>query len=191
MKNSIKIGVITLSLISAFALTSKAQDSKPAASNTGSGIRLSIGPDAGLPTGSFHNRYDWSIGGSIQADFPIVKDELNVIVNAGYNDFFAKKGVADAKDLQMIPVKAGLKFFPVHAFYIQGEAGASFLTNKKDVGATKSTTFVYAPQIGYLIPLGGKNAIDAGIRWESNTKFVDGGSTNNFFALRVAYSFGL
>lgn len=193
MKNSIKLSVITLSLVAIFSLNTKAQDTTPAKTKTttGSGIRLSIGPDAGIPIGDFHDTYGWNFGGSIQADFPIVKDQLFVTVNAGFNNFFAKDGVANAKDLGMIPVKAGLKFFPVSNFYIQGEAGASFLTNKKNVGADKSAAFVYAPQVGYQFKLGQSNYIDAGVRFEGNTKFRDNGSNNNFFGLRVAYGFGL
>jgi hypothetical protein len=94
--------------------------------------------------------------------------------------------------MQLIPVKAGLKYFPVgNIFYVQGEAGASFLANKSDLQADKSTGFVYAPQIGALIPLAQKKYLDVGFRWESTSSFYDGGSSANFLGLRVAYSFGL
>jgi hypothetical protein len=94
-------------------------------------------------------------------------------------------------DLHLIPVKAGLKYFPVKCFYLQGEAGASFLTNKAETGANKSAAFVYAPQVGVLLNTGGRNYIDAGFRFEGNTKFNDGDKTNNFLGLRIAYAFGL
>jgi hypothetical protein len=199
MKNSIKLSVLTLAIASAFSLTVKAQSipttgATPASTSTttGSGIRLSIGPDAGLPIGSFKDKYDWSIGGSIQADFPIIKDQLFITVNGGYQNFFAKdiNGIK-GQNLELIPAKAGLKYFIIPNFYVQGEAGASFLANKSEVGATKSATFVYAPQVGYLFNLGGKNYLDAGVRYEGNTKFTDAGSSNGFLALRVAYSFGI
>lgn len=194
MKNSIKTGVITLSLLAIFTITTKAQDTTPAtkSTTTGSGIRLSVGPDAALPLGSFKDSYKWSIGGSVQADFPIIKDQLFVTVNAGYNNFFAKEvNNVKGNDLGLIPVKAGLKYFPVSNFYVQGEAGASFLTNKDKVGADKSAAFVYAPQVGYQFKLGQSNYLDAGVRFEGNTKFTDNGSSNNFLGLRVAYGFGL
>jgi hypothetical protein len=193
MKNLIQSSVIALVIFAAFSFTAKAQDTTPPATGSRSGIRLSIGPDGGLPIGSFHDRYKWNIGGSVQADFPVYKDQLFVTLNAGFNNFFAKDNVngVNAEDLQLIPVKAGLKFFPVSNFYVQGEAGASFIANKDKVGADKSTAFVYAPQIGYLFHLSGKNYIDAGVRFESNTKFTDNGGKNNFLGLRVAYAFGL
>lgn len=89
----------------------------------------------------------------------------------------------------MIPVKAGLKYFPVKNLYIQGEAGVSFIVNKSKIDADKSASFVYAPQVGYLIPLGKGNYLDAGFRFESNSKFYNNGSQANFLGLRVAYAF--
>ena len=197
MKTSIKLSVLTLALSSIFTLSTKAQTTTttaPASSATRSGIILSVGPDGGVPVGSLHNSYNWNLGGSLQADFPIYKNQLYVTVNAGFDNFFAKTNdVTGIKgsDLQLIPVKAGLKFYPVGNFYIQGEAGASFVADKNKVGADKSTAFVYAPQVGALIGLGGRNYLDIGARFEGNTKFYNEGSSANFLALRVAYAFGL
>ncbi|GAA4807946.1 hypothetical protein GCM10023231_41510 [Olivibacter ginsenosidimutans] len=185
MKTISKITSIIVTILAIFTYTANAQEDR-------GGFRLSVGPEVGLPIGNFGDFYDWNLGGSIQGELPILNNDLYVTLNAGFNNFFAKdiKGVS-GEDLQLIPVKAGLKYFVVNNFYVQGEAGASFVTNKDDVGATKSAAFIYAPQIGYLFPLGGKNYLDAGVRFEGNSKFVDGGSSNNFFGLRIAYSFGL
>lgn len=188
MKNSIKIGVITLSLFSFANLYVNAQTTTKT-ENSASGIRLSFGVEAGIPVGSLKDGYDWSFGGSAQADFPIIKDQFYVTINGGYNNFFAKNN--NSNDLHLIPVKAGLKYFPVKCFYVQGEAGATFLTNKASIGGDKSAVFVYAPQIGVLLNIGGNNYIDAGFRFEGNTKFYDQGKTNNFLGLRVAYAFNL
>jgi hypothetical protein len=184
MKTAIKLSTFIIAALTFVTFSAKAQERE--------GIRLSVGPEVGLPIGDFKDSYDWSIGGSLQADFPILSNDLYVTLNAGYNNFFAKdiNGIS-GQDLQLIPVKAGLKYFPISNFYVQGEAGASFLTNKDDIGATKSAAFVYAPQVGYLFHLGGKNYLDAGIRFEGNSKFTDQGSSNNFLGLRVAYGFGL
>ncbi|HEX3386922.1 MAG TPA: hypothetical protein VHS53_17100, partial [Mucilaginibacter sp.] len=159
------------------------------------GVILSVGVDAGIPTGNLSNAYDWSLGGSVQADIPVIRHQLFVTVNAGYNNFFGKSNFnntgVDVTNIQLLPVKAGLKFYPVSHFYIQGEAGAAFALNKSDLNFDKSAAFLYAPQIGYQFPLGGKSYLDAGVRWEGTTKFnsnVDN-STVNFFGLRVAYAF--
>ena len=191
MKATLKIGIAAAFLV-ACALAGKAQSSSPNSSSKQE-FRLSVGPEAGIPLGDLSNGYNWNFGGSIQADIPVIHN-LYVTVNAGYNNFFVKKDLADGvdKNLQLIPVKAGLKYFPVgNIFYVQGEAGASFLANKSDLGADKSAAFVYAPQVGVLLKLAGKNYIDLGVRFESTAAFYDGGNTNNFLGLRAAYSFGL
>ena len=94
-------------------------------------------------------------------------------------------------NIQLLPAKAGLKYFLIPNFYIQGEAGAAFLLNKSDLGDDKSAAFIYAPSIGYQFHIGGNSYIDAGVRYEASTKFnsVVDDSKVNFFGLRVAYGF--
>ena len=122
--------------------TSTSTDGRP------KGIVLSVGPEAGLPIGNFKDAYNWSFGGSVQADFPVISNDLFVSVNAGFDQYFAKKDLVGAKDLRMIPIKAGLKYFPYKNLYVQGLAGVNLLTNKKDIGSDKSAVFTYSPQIG-------------------------------------------
>jgi hypothetical protein len=198
MKTTFKISALVLAF-AGFALGAKAQTTTPSSTKTSStgpnGVVLSIGADAGIPTGNLNNTYNWNIGGSVQADIPVLPHQLFVTVNAGYNSIQGKKNIdgtgLDATNIQLLPVKAGLKFFPVSHFYVQGEAGAAFLLNKSDFNFDKSAAFVYAPQIGYQFPLGGKSYLDAGVRYEATTKFssVADDSKVNFFGLRVAYAF--
>ncbi len=171
-----------------FSLAVNAQISDQTTS-TSKAIRLSVGPEFGLPVGNLSDSFDWNFGGSVQADFTIAK-ALYVTVNAGYNNIFGKSDI-DVPDLQLIPVKAGLKYFPTKSVYVQAEAGANFLTNKSDFVGGKSTAFVYAPQVGILLPFSSKSFLDAGVRFEGNTKFVEGGESSNYFGLRLAYSFEL
>ena len=187
MKILNKIAVLSLALVLGLTINANAQKTYDR-----SGIQLSVGPQATLPLGDFKDAYDWSIGGSVQADFPVLKNDLYVVVNAGYNNFFAKEGVGTGKDLGLIPVSAGLKYyFPSTNLYVQGTAGVSFLTNKDDVAADKSAAFVYSPQVGYLINLGGRSALDVAVKFEGDSKIYDAGKSNNFLGLRVAYNFGL
>lgn len=190
MKKTIKVGVAAVALLFGVVTASRAQSTESKSSNNDdrAPIILSVGPDANLPLGDFKNGFNWSIGGSVQGDFAIVKRDLYVSVNAGYDNFFA---VNNGTNLQLIPVKAGLKYFPVANLYVQALAGVSFVANKSDVGATNSAVFAYSPQVGYLIPLGGKNYLDAGIKFEGNGEFVSGGTESNFLGLHVAYAFGL
>jgi hypothetical protein len=196
MKSTFKISALVLAF-AGLALGAKAQTSPTPSSKTttSNGIILSVGVDAGIPTGKLSDAYNFNLGGSVQADIPVIQHQLFVTVNAGYNNIFGKNNIEgtglDATNIQLLPVKAGLKFFPISNFYIQGEAGAAFALNKSDVGFDKSAAFVYAPQVGYQFPLGGKSYIDAGIRYEGSTKYnsaIDN-SKVNFFGLRVAYAF--
>lgn len=193
MKTTRKIGVMTALLVS-LAFASQAQTT-PAQSTTPSSdkqeFRLSVGPEVGLPIGDFSNNYGWMLGGTVQGELPIAKN-LYVLLNAGYNNFFVKDGKIPDQDIRTIPVRAGFKYFFVpNLLYVSAEAGASFLVNKDDLLANKSTAFVYAPTVGVLLPLAKKNYLDIGFRFQGNGSFYDNGSYTNFLGLRVAYSFGL
>jgi hypothetical protein len=204
MKSTLKISALVLAF-AGLTLGAKAQTSTTTTTKTSTssnGVILSVGVDAGIPTGKLSDSYNWNIGGSVQADIPVAQN-LFVTVNAGYNSIQGKNNITvvnpggtatfDAANIQLLPVKAGLKYFVVPNFYVQGEAGAAFALNKSDVGFDKSAAFVYAPQVGYQFPLGGKSYLDAGVRYEASTKFnsdIDN-SKVNFFGLRVAYAFGL
>jgi len=199
MKNTFKISALVLAF-AGFALGAKAQTTTPATTSTTTkdGIRYSVGVDAGIALGDFKDNYKWNLGGSVQADIPVLSNKLFVTVNAGYNNVFGKNdiatpnGLVNPTDFHLIPVKAGLKFFPIENFYVQGEAGAAFLLNKSDVGANKSTAFVYAPQIGVQFPVSANgNFIDAGVRYEATTKFASDvdASKVNLIGIRVAYGF--
>jgi len=196
MKSTLKISALVVAF-AGFALGAKAQTTTSTASkSTGSnGVVLSVGVDAGIPTGNLSNGYNWNIGGSVQADIPVAQ-QLFVTINAGYNSLQGKDNAygtgLTATNIQLLPVKAGLKFFPANHFYVQGEAGAAFSLNKSDLGFNNSAAFIYAPQVGYQFPVGGKSFIDAGVRYEGSTDFVSNNSNSqvNFFALRLAYAFG-
>jgi len=191
MKTSIKISVLTLSLAALFTVKSNAQ-SADKGTISGSGIRYSIGVETGIPTGSLNSSYKWNLGGSVQADIPVLENKLYATINAGYNNIFAESDdIIKVNDIHLIPVKAGLKYFIIPTVYVQGEAGVAFINNKSYLGDNKSAAFVYAPQAGILFPVGDKSYIDAGVRYEGNSKFSNNGSSNNFLGLRVAYAFNL
>jgi hypothetical protein len=189
MKKTIKAGVTTLALLLAVAVGVKAQTKGNSDSQRPS-FSLSVGPEAGIPVGSFSDYYKWSLGGSVQADYAIIKKTLYVNLNAGFANVFADD-IPGLDDLQWIPVKAGLRYYPFQRnnLYVQGQAGVNFITNGP-IG-NKTAAFTYSPQIGYLIPLGKGNYLDAGVKFDGNSKFVDGGDAANLIGLRVAYTFGL
>ncbi|WP_426667418.1 hypothetical protein ACPPVU_15445 [Mucilaginibacter sp. McL0603] len=193
MKNLFKTAAL-FAAITGITATAKAQTGSTSASKEPNGIIFSVGADGGLATGSFKDSHKSMVGGSIEADFPVA-DQFYFTANTGYNQFFGVNNVfgtgIKAPDINIIPVKLGLKYFPISALYLQLEAGAAFVTNKSTLGFERTGTFIYAPQVGTQIPLGGKNFLDAGVRWEGCTNFTqnNGSSRGHFFALRVAYAF--
>src|SRR5580700_7536414 len=126
MNNTFKISALIVAF-AGFALGAKAQTTSTVTSKstTSNGVILSVGVDAGVPTGNLSNGYNWNIGGSVQADIPVVPQQLFVTLNAGYNSIQGKTNAygtgLTATNIQLLPVKAGLKFFPVNHFYVQGE----------------------------------------------------------------------
>ncbi|PUZ24632.1 hypothetical protein GA0116948_105272 [Chitinophaga costaii] len=200
MKNRFKSGLAALASLLVFSLTTNAQtvDKKAATTDDKPKWIYSVGVDAGIPIGDFHDYYDWSLGGSLEANLAIIQRKLYVSLNAGYSNVFAKDDVVPGvkgQDLSLIPIKAGLRYYPfntVSKLYVQGLAGVSILANKSDVGADKSAAFAYAPQIGYLFQLGkNHNYLDVAVKWEGTSKFADGDASEyNNLGLHVAYAFG-
>jgi len=94
MKSTLKISALFLAF-AGFAFGAKAQTTSATTtkSTSSNGVILSVGVDAGIPTGKLNDSYDWNLGGSVQADIPVVQHQLFVTVNAGYNNFFGKKNI--------------------------------------------------------------------------------------------------
>ncbi len=195
MKTTRKIGVVTALLVS-LAFASSAQTTTSTSTSNSGGTpdkewRLSVGPTFDLPIGNFSNAYNWSAGGFVQVDIPIIS-KLYVIADAGWKDNFAKSEIGSRYDVQQIPVMAGVKYFVFgNLIYVQGQAGAAFLTDKSKLNADKSTSFAYSPQVGVLLKIAHKNYLDLGFNWTQYSKIYNGGDNFNTLGLRLAYSFGL
>lgn len=106
MKNLFKVSALAFAF-AGLAFGAKAQTSTPTtttttSTTTKSGIRYSIGVDAGIPLGDFKDNYKWNLGGSVQADIPVLSNQLFVTVNAGYNNIFGKKTSAVYKALTQL-----------------------------------------------------------------------------------------
>ncbi|MGB4776530.1 MAG: outer membrane beta-barrel protein [Daejeonella sp.] len=141
-------------------------------------LRLGIGFNAGLP---LDDAYDLALGGDIrlQKDFT---SNISATLSAGYTNFSFKDGLElpdGTTSISYIPVKAGVKVFPIEKFYVSAEAGAAFAT-EEGVG----TSLVYAPGIGYAF----NNGLDLGVRYEG---FYRNEVNLGQVALRIAYGFNL
>jgi hypothetical protein len=191
MKKSIKLTALLSVIFLAGSLSVKAQTKTP--DDSKGGVIYSIGIETSLSVGDFNKGHKGSLGGSIQADIPL-SEKWFVNVNTGYDNFYGRHhdGVAPV-GLRFIPALVGLKYFPFSNFYVQADAGAGFLTNKSDLGYSRSSAFLYAPEIGLRLPVGDNSFIDAGVRYEEATRFEKTvvGSKLNVIGFRLAYAFGL
>ncbi|MGV3704028.1 MAG: hypothetical protein ACO1NU_01510 [Arcticibacter sp.] len=169
MKKSFKLFTAAAFALGALLFTTdtKAQDSQA--------WRLGVGVNAGVAT---DDPYGLVLGGDLKLQKDFV-GPVSATLTTGYTNFFAKDDFDQVvDDYGVIPLKAGVKVFVTPNFYVGGEIGAGFGTNK---GA--ETSFVWAPAIGW----GFANGLDLGVRYEDYTKY----SSTKQVALRVAYGFNL
>ncbi|WP_183575955.1 hypothetical protein HDF18_18860 [Mucilaginibacter sp. X5P1] len=162
--------------------------------------RISLGIDGGFPNGNLSNAYNFGVGASFQIDVPLT-EKLYFTGNIGYMSFFPNnnnigsnpEAILNVKvaNMNMVPVKVGLKYFLIRGFYVQAEAGESLLLNKSSIYALNTNAFTYAPQMGIVFKLHHHNYIDGGVRYERTQSFYGDGAYNNMFAVRVAYSLNL
>ncbi len=154
----------------------------------GCGIRYAIGAETGLAVNYLAKKHQFLAGASLQADFPILDQELYTTLNTGYNHAFVRSDFSHlVEDMNIIPLKVGLKYFWRKYLYVQSEVGVSFLLNKTNCVEGKNKAYVLAPQIGALLHAFGRNFIDIGLRFESTGKFYVCDKQNNFVGLRVSW----
>lgn len=147
------------------------------ADTAGKKLSFSLGLEAGIPAKTVAKYASFITGGSLQAEYLILKD-LGITLNAGYLYFLAKSGETG---LSFIPVMGGLRYYIVPKFYLSGQAGTSFYQgNKKNDG----TYFTYAAGLGYKA----SKEIDLLAKYEGIN--IAPSTNYSFAALRIAYTFG-
>ena len=145
-------------------------------------FRLSIGADAGLPTGNLRIESNFVLGGTIRLHYGI-SDNFAVTLTSGADHFFSKTLPGTTfkyNSFGIIPIKAGIKEFFVPNIYFAAEAGVGF--EQVDSGHANAK-LILSPALGYA-----DKHWDFGIRYEN----YSGQSDNyGFVALRLAYGFAL
>ena len=178
MKKSTKFLASAVAAVAMFIGASDANAQTTVNDGDSKALRLGVGLSVGIPT---NDAYNLALGGDVrlQKDF---FSNISGTLSAGYTNFSIKNDVAlpnGDKGIGFIPVKVGIKIFPVSRFYISGEVGAGFGTDKG-----QGTALVYAPGIG----VGTNTGIDLGLRYEG---FAYNNTNLNQVALRIAYGFEL
>ena len=159
------------------------------------GFRFGIGAEAGIPTGDIRPASHFALGGTARLQYDL-KGPVSLMLTSGYTNFFGRDYTVTsttsnstttvgykASDYGIIPLKAGLKVFPTHNFYISGEAGAGFET-RNDIYGDKHTKLILSPGIGFAESHTG---LDIGLRYDN---YSGQGANFGQVALRVAVGFG-
>jgi len=193
MKITLKKIIYLIAFIG-FTFSAKAQNT--AVPDT---ARLTLGLDLGKPSGNLGNSYKFDLGASLQYELPLT-EKFYFTANVGFDSYFPNNNVVNnpiglenvaPANMDLIPLRVGIKYFLIRTFYVQGEVGESYLLNKSAVYGLDSFGLTYSPQIGLLFKLHNRKYIDAGFRYEWQQSFYGDGGYNHMLALRVAYGLNL
>lgn len=148
------------------------------------GLMLSLGAQAGLPTGNAVGGTTFILGGDLKLHYGLTEKLALTFTTGGYHFFPVNDG---RESFGIGPLKGGVKYFVVENIYIAGELGAGVEVTPAgfEGGHTK---FLWSPGAGYAT-----DRWDFGIRYEDYSG--KDGSGKNFgygqFALRVGYGLRL
>ncbi|WCT14841.1 hypothetical protein [Mucilaginibacter jinjuensis] len=137
------------------------------------GWRIGFGVSPGVP---IKDPFAFTLGGDVrlQKNF---NNKFAATLTAGFTHYFEKDhfiGYSQyGSPFNVIPVKAGAKFFLYDNLYVAGEAGAGFGFEQW------GTSFLWSPSVGVAF----KNGLDLSIRYEDFTR----SSVTKDISLRLAY----
>jgi hypothetical protein len=144
---------------------------------TQSGFRLGFGIDGGIAT---KDPFKSVLGGDIRLQKDL-SDHLSATLTAGFTHFFEKDHFDGynqyGSPYNVIPVKAGLKYFVTDNFYVGAEAGVGFGFEQW------GNSFLYSPSLGVAF----KNGLDVSVKYEDYTR----STITKDIALRLAYGVDL
>ena len=154
---------------------------------TENSLKISIGPEIGMPVGQANKLYNLTEGFSVKMETPLSSTDLNLTITAGYSNFRVYNYYSQfINNGTYVPIEVGLKKYldATSIVYFLANVGASFNINGNSTGP--KTAPIFSPGIGISIPAAG-NGIDLSGRYEGR---VEKGGTVSQLALCVAYRFG-
>jgi hypothetical protein len=175
MKTLSKLTAALFTVAALFFTTTVKAQTTPA-----NALRMSIGVDAGLPTGNLTIGSNFVLGGTIHLQYGITNN-FDVSLASGADHFFSKINPSTGTRFDsfgIIPIKAGVKWFFVPSLYVAGEGGIG--VEETDAGAG-NTKMLLSPELGWA-----NTNWDIGVRYDH---YQSGNDPYGFYALRIAYAF--
>lgn len=149
-------------------------------------LRFGIGVDGLLPVGNFSKTSNFGLGITPRLQYGIANNVALTFTSGIYHffpkDMYSTDGPQPYKyhwDMDLIPVKVGIKAFVTSNIYLAAEGGIGF---QVDNGGGDSK-YMASGGAGYAT-----KHWDFGVRYEN---FAGNGYRNGIIGLRVAYGFGL
>lgn len=153
--------------LTAFSFLGQAQDAGIRGFKIGGGLDLLI--PASKLSGS-------SIGAGIDLLGQYgISDNVAITADAGYSVLFGKDNFGD---LSIIPIRAGLRFYPAPEFYVGGKVGVGILKTK---GVDSRSATAYSFGAGYVM----SPKVDIGASYDGYSKTGSFGLVN----VRLGYTF--
>lgn len=151
---------------------------------------IHLGGHLALPLGNMIGEYKLLLGSAIQIDFPVKQRVVFLTVNAAYQELIREnKASSSLKNPKILPLKVGLKFFPVEQIYLQADLGASFVLNKTHASFDRTAVLVFSNELGYRVAIPGGNVAEAGLVFHRNAAFIADGSSHSFFGIKLSFGF--
>ncbi len=164
--------------ILAFSIATLAVSAQKTYPNIG-GFKISGGLNLAIPASNF-DPYSIGAGVDLLGQYGLSKS-VGLTIDAGYTSLFPKKSFKDigVEDLTIIPLRAGLRFYPSSSFYLGGKAGLGILKAKN---SNSVNTTAYSFGAGYMM----SPALDLGVSYDGYSKNGSSGLVN----VRLGYFFG-
>lgn len=137
------------------------------------GFKVGVGANLAIPTSNL-NSTSIGAGFDLLAQYGIA-EQVGITADAGYTVLFGKDGF---NDLSIVPIRAGIRFYPSPAFYLGAKAGVGILNTK---GAESRSATAYSFGAGYFL----SPQIDVSAAYDGYSKSGSFGLVN----VRLGYTF--
>lgn len=179
--------LLFVSAVAFFAFTSASAQSSE---STSSKFKIGAGLNVLFPV-SNADAYSVGVGVDVMAQYA-VSENISITADAGYTSLMVKSEFKsdDFKSQGIIPIRAGIRFFPSSQFYIGGKVGVGIMTDvvksinlvTGEISKGSQSTTAYSFGAGYML----SPKLDIGINYDGYSK----NGSLGLIGARLGYTFG-